>query len=54
MAIEHGMDRAFGGDAHISGEALDQQFADLAGAPVRLLTLGSDDEAFDLRRSWLA
>jgi len=50
MAIEHGMNRASGGDADVTGEALDEQLADLAGAPVGLLTLGLDDQAFDLRR----
>src|SRR6478752_2400898 len=48
MAVEHGMNSASGGDAHIAGEALDQQLADLARAPVRLLTLGSDDQGLDL------
>jgi len=48
MAVEHGMNSASGGDAHVAGEALDQQLADLARAPVRLLTLGSDDQGLDL------
>lgn len=50
MAIEHGMDRALCGDAHIAGEALDEQLSDLAGAPVGALTLGADDETLELGR----
>ena len=36
MAIEHGMDGAFGGNPDIAGEPADQQLADLARAPMRL------------------
>jgi hypothetical protein len=48
MAIEHSMDRALGGNADVTGEALDQELADFARAPVGALTLGSDDQAFNL------
>src|ERR1051326_6749186 len=48
MAIEHGMNSALGGNADVTGEALDEQLADLARAPVGALLLGPDDEALDL------
>ena len=50
MAIEDGVDSAGGGDTDITRQAAHEQFADLAGAPVRLATLAFDDQAFDLRR----
>src|ERR1700681_4038591 len=50
MAIEHGMDSALGGHADIAGQAADQELADLARAPVRLLPFEPHDEAFDLLR----
>ena len=50
MAIEHGMNRALGGEANVTGEALDQEFADLAGTLMGAFLLGPDDEAFNLDR----
>ena len=43
------MDGAFGGQAHMAVEAADEEFL-LAGAPVRLVALEGDDQAFDLGR----
>src|SRR5579883_1663219 len=50
MAIEHGMDRAFGGDSHLAGQAAHQQLPDLARPPVRLVLLGPDDRGLQLVR----
>ena len=50
VAVKHGMDGALGWNPHLTGEAADQQFADLAGAPMRLVALGRDDQALDLPR----
>ena len=50
VAIEHRMDGALGGNPDIAVEPPDQQFADLAGAPVRLLALQPDNQALDLLR----
>jgi hypothetical protein len=50
MAIEHRMDGAFGGNPDIAIEPPDQQFADLARTPVRLLGLQADNQALDLFR----
>src|SRR3954452_18478242 len=50
MAIEHRMDGAFGGNPDIAIEPPDQQFADLARAPVRFLGLEADNQALDLLR----
>ena len=50
MAIEHGVDRAPGGDAYVTCEPLDEQFADFAGTPMGALTLGADDQALELGR----
>jgi len=47
MAIEHRMDGAFGGNPNIAIEPPDQQFADLARTPVRLLTLAADNQILD-------
>ena len=44
------MDRALGRNAHIAVQAADQELADLARAPVRLVALEADDQALDLRR----
>lgn len=41
------MDRALGRDSDIAIEPPDQQLADLAGAPVRLLALEPDDQVLD-------
>ena len=50
MAIEHRVDGAPGRHPDISVEATHQQFADLAGAPVRLLVLQPDDQGLDRLR----
>jgi len=50
MAIENGVDGALGGNAHITGKASNQKLADFARAPMRLIALEVDDEAFDLMR----
>src|SRR5437879_7826090 len=50
MAVEDRMDGAFGGNPDIAIEPPDQQFPDLAGAPVRLLGLEADNQALDLLR----
>jgi hypothetical protein len=43
VAVEHRVNGAFGGNLDVSVEATHQQFADLAGAPVRLLALQADN-----------
>src|SRR5262245_62373862 len=50
MAIENRMDGAFGRHPDVAGEAPDQELADLARAPVRLLGLEADDQALELLR----
>ena len=50
MAIEDGMDGALGGQTHMAVETADEELPDLAGAPVRLVALEGDDQAFDLGR----
>ena len=50
MTIEDSMDGAFGGHTRIAGKPPDEQFADLARAPMGLVALGADDQAFDLLR----
>src|SRR5580700_8406608 len=50
VAVEHRVNGAFGGNLDVSVEATHQQFADLAGAPVRLLALQPDDQGLDLLR----
>jgi len=42
------VDGAVGGDAHIAGEAADEELADLAGSPVGLVALGLDDGGLEL------
>ena len=37
VAVENGVDRAAGWDPEIAGKAADQQLADFAGAPSRIL-----------------
>ena len=44
------MDGASGRDADVAVQPSDQQFADLACAPMRLVLFETDDEALDLRR----
>jgi hypothetical protein len=50
VPVEHGMDRALGRNADIAIQPPDQELADLAGAPMRLVALEADDQAFDLGR----
>src|ERR1700730_10807354 len=50
VAVEHRVNGAFGGNLDVSVEATHQQFADLAGAPVRLLALQPDDQGLELLR----
>jgi hypothetical protein len=50
MAIEHGMDGADRRHPHLAGQAPEQQFADLARTPVRLVALEADDQALQLAR----
>src|SRR6185312_2242349 len=50
VTVENRMDGAFGGKPDIAIEPPDQQFADLARAPVRLLGLQADNQALDLFR----
>ena len=50
VAIEHRMDGALGRNPDIAVEPPDQEFADLARAPMRLLALEADDQALDLLR----
>jgi len=50
MAIENRMDGALGRNPDIAVEPPDQELADLACAPVRLLSLQLDDQALDLLR----
>lgn len=50
VAMEDGVDRAFGGNPDVAVEAADQEFADLARAPMRLLALEVDNQLLDLRR----
>jgi len=39
------VDRALGRNADVAVQSADQELADLAGAPMRLVTLGRDDQA---------
>src|SRR5215467_12984343 len=50
MAIENGMDGAFGGNSHIAGQAANQQLADFARSPMRFVALELNDQALDLMR----
>ena len=50
MAIENGVDRAFGWNPDIASKPPDQEFADFARAPMRLVALETEDQAFDLLR----
>ena len=50
MAVEDRMDGAFSRNPDITVEPPDQQFADLARSPVRLLGLEADNQALDLLR----
>jgi hypothetical protein len=48
--MKDGMNGASGGNAHVAGKPSDQELADLASAPMRLVALEGQDEAFDLLR----
>ncbi len=50
VPVEHGVDRALGRNANVAVQSADQELADLAGTPMRLVTLGRDDQALDLPR----
>src|SRR5882672_2640593 len=50
MAVEDRMDGALGRNPDIAVQPSDQQFPDLARAPVRLLGLETDNQALDLLR----
>jgi hypothetical protein len=50
MAVEDRMDGTFARNPDIAVEPPDQQFPDLARAPVRLLGLEADNQALDLLR----
>src|ERR1051326_2193821 len=43
VAIEHRMHGALGRQAHVAGKLADEQFADFARAPMRLIPLEIDD-----------
>jgi hypothetical protein len=45
VPIEHGVDGTLGRDPDIAVEAPDQELADLARAPMRLVALEADDQA---------
>src|SRR5580704_19727996 len=48
--MKDGMNGASGGNAHVAGKPSDQELADLASAPMRLVVLEGQDQAFDLLR----
>jgi hypothetical protein len=48
MAVEHGMNRRPCGNTDISRQLAHQEFPDLAGAPVRLVSLQGHDHPLDL------
>ena len=50
MPVEHGVDRALGRNADVAVQSADQELADLASTPMRLVTLGRDDQALELMR----
>ena len=47
--MQNGVGDALGRNTHIAVQAADEQFADLARAPMRLLALERDDQALDLQ-----
>src|SRR6266536_1852496 len=49
MAVQHGMDGTFGRNPDVARQPADQQLADLARAPVRLVAFEPDDEGLELR-----
>jgi hypothetical protein len=54
VTTENRMDGAFGWNSDVPIEPPDQQFADLASPPVRLLGLETDDQALDLNRQLIS
>ena len=48
MAIEHGVDGALGGNPDMACQPPEQQFADFARTPMRLIALEGNDQALDL------
>ena len=50
MALAQGVDRALGRNPPVAVQPPDQQLADLARVPMRLVALEADDQALDLRR----
>src|SRR5690242_2897817 len=50
VTVEHRMHGALGGYAHVAGELSDQQFPDLARAPMRLVAFELDDQPLNLLR----
>ena len=46
VPVEHGIDRALGGDPRVPGQPPDQELSDLPRAPVRLLTLTVNNQPF--------
>ena len=49
MAIEHGMDGAFGGNPDMACQPPEQELADFARAPMRLFPFERDNQALNLR-----
>ena len=52
MTIEDGMDGAFGEHPHVAGKTPDEEFTDLARAPMGFIALESNDQALDLLRQF--
>src|SRR5262249_1926160 len=50
VTVEHRVDGACGRKGNISIEPPNQELAELAGAPMRLLGLQADDQTFELLR----
>jgi hypothetical protein len=50
MAIKHGMDGALGGNPDMAWQPPEQELADFARTPIRLVTLEGNDQALDLQR----
>ena len=48
MTIGHGMDGAFGGNPDVAGQSSHQKLADFARAPMWLVALEIDNQAFEL------
>src|ERR1700749_2268123 len=53
MAIEHGMNGAFGRNPDIACQPPEQELADLACAPMRLFPFEGDNQALDLLGQWV-